>query len=354
MLNFSGYSLTVNLAIFAAAACGVWIAGTNIAVYADELAERFSLSRAMLGLLLLAGVTSLPEIATGFTASLSGYPELAVNNLLGGIAMQVALLAVADFIIGKQALTSIVPNPMVMLQGAFNVCLLTFVAITVLIGDVPFLGAGVGSWMIFVLAIYSFIKVHEADKHPPWVINKPANEDFISHDRHNKEENERLLKDNSLIWLIAKTIISALTILFAGYVVATVGDVIAGQTGLGVSFVGFAVVAIATSLPEASTVFASMRRGLYTMAISDILGTTAFNVALLLGVDALSAGEPVLSGVGNFTAVGTLLGLAVTGLFLVGLVERANRTFLRMGVDSAAILVVYSGGMVLLYSMRGN
>jgi cation:H+ antiporter len=354
MFNFNDYDLTTNLWIFAAAACAVWIAGTKIAIYADELAERFSLSRAMLGLLLLAGVTSLPEIATGFTAALEGHPTLAVNNLLGGIAMQVALLAVADFIIGKDALTSIVPNPMVMLQGAFNVCLLTFVAITVLAGDVPFLGAGVGSWVIFAVAIYSFIKVHEADKHHPWVINDPDNS--ISGKKHNPDggENERPIKDDRLAWLIVKALISALTILFAGFIVATVGDVIAGQTGLGVSFVGFALVSIATSLPEASTVFASVRRGLYTMAISDILGTTAFNLALLLGVDALSDGEPVLSRVGHFTAIGTLLGLALTGMFLVGLVERANRTFLRMGVDSAAILVAYSGGMVLLYSMRGS
>jgi cation:H+ antiporter len=354
MFNFSSYDLTTNLWIFAAAAGAVWIAGTKIAVYADELAERFALSRAMLGLLLLAGVTSLPEIATGLTAAYSGYPELAVNNLLGGIAMQVTLLAVADIVIGKDALTSVVPNPMVMLQGAFNVCLLTFVAITVLVGDVPFLGAGAGSWLIFALAIYSFIKVHEADKHHPWVINDPDNS--IPGRKHSPdgEESERPLKDDSLAWLIVKMFISALTILFAGFIVATVGDVIAGQTGLGVSFVGFALVSIATSLPEASTVFASVRRGLYTMAISDILGTTAFNVALLLGVDALSSGEPVLSRVGHFTAIGTLLGLAVTGVFLVGLVERANRTFLRMGVDSAAILIAYSGGMVLLYSMRGS
>lgn len=354
MFTFNNYDLTTNLWIFAAAACAVWIAGTKIAVYADELAERFSLSRAMLGLLLLAGVTSLPEIATGFTAAYSGYPELAVNNLLGGIAMQVALLAVADVVLGKDALTSVVPNPMVMLQGAFNVCLLTFVAITVLVGDVPLFGAGVGSWLIFTVAIYSFIKVHAADKHHPWVINDPDNS--IPGRNHSLDggESERPLKDDSLIRLIVKMLISALTILFAGFIVANVGDAIAGQTDLGVSFVGFAVVSIATSLPEASTVFASVRRGLYTMAISDILGTTAFNVALLLGVDGLSDGEPVLSRVGDFTAIGTLLGLALTGLFLVGIVERADRTFLRMGFDSAAILFAYSSGMVLLYSMRGS
>jgi len=354
MFNFSNYDLTTNLWIFAAAAGAVWIAGTKLIVYADELAERFNLSRAVLGLLLLASMTSLPEIAAGFTAARNGYPELSVNNLLGAIALQIALLAVADMIIDEQALTSIIPNPMVMLQGAFNVCLLAFVAIIVLVGDAPFLGAGVGSWLVFAVAIYSFIKVREADKNYPWIANAPDTNTLDREYSPDAGERERLLEDDSSAWLMTKTLLSALTILLAGYVVASVGDAIAKQTGLGDSFIGFTLVSIATSLPEASTVFAAVRRRLYTMAISEILGTTTFNVALLLGVDALADGGPVLSRVGQFTVVGALLGLAVTGMLLVGLVERANRTFLRMGIDSWAILIAYSSGMFLLYSMRGS
>lgn len=354
MFDFNAYDLTINLCIFAAAAGAVWIAGVKLIVYADELAERFSLSRAVLGLLLLASLTSLPEIATGFTAARSGYPELSVNNLLGAIALQIALLAVADMIIDEQALTSIIPNPMVMLQAAFNICLLALVAITVLVGDAPLLGAGVGSWLIFAVVIYSFIKVCEADRNYPWVANTPDTHDLDREYSPDAGERERPLEGDNPAWLMVKTLLSALTILLAGYVVASVGDAIAKQTGLGDSFIGFTLVSIATSLPEASTVFASVRRRLYTMAISEILGTTAFNVALLLGVDALADGEPVLSRVGHFTAVGALLGLAATGMLLVGLIERANRTFLRMGIDSLAILVTYSSGMFLLYSMRGS
>jgi cation:H+ antiporter len=352
MFNFSSCDLTTNLWIFAAAAGAVWIAGTKLIVYADELAERFNLSRAVLGLLLLASMTSLPEIAAGVTAARSGYPELSVNNLLGAIALQITLLAVADMIIDEQALTSIIPNPMVMLQGAFNVCLLAFVTIIALVGDVPLLGAGVGSWLVFALAIYSFIKVRETDRHYPWLANDPDTDNLDQEYSPDAGERERPLEDDSSAWLMIKTLLSGLTILLAGYVVASVGDAIAKQTGLGDSFIGFTLVSVATSLPEASTVFAGVRRRLYTMAISEILGTTTFNVALLLGVDALADGGPVLSRVGHFTAIGALLGLAATGMLLVGLLERANRTFLRMGIDSWAILAAYSSGMFLLYSMR--
>jgi cation:H+ antiporter len=351
MFNADESSLAGNLMIFTAAACAVWIAGTKITAYADELAERFELSHALLGLLLLAGITSLPEIATSFTAAHADHAPLAVNNMLGGIAMQVAVLAVADFFFGERALTSVVPNPVVMLQSAFNICLLTFVAMAIIVGDVPFLGAGVWSWGIFAACAYSFIKISKAEQRLPWVINNPDDMVFGSSDRG---KNARSLEGDSSVWLISKIVISALVILFAGYTLATVGDVIARQSGLGESFVGFALMSAATSLPEASMVFASVRRGLYTMAISGILGTNPFNVALIFGVDMIAPGAPVLSDMGDFSAIGTLLGLAVTGFFLMGLIERADRTIWRMGVDSAAVLIVYTGGMVLLYSMRGS
>jgi cation:H+ antiporter len=115
---------------------------------------------------------------------------------------------------------------------------------------------------------------------------------------------------------------------------------------------GIALLALVTSLPELGTVFAAMRQGLYTMAISDILGTNILNVALLLCIDLAATGEPVLSRVGTFASVGALLGIVVTGLLLIGLVERRDQTILRMGLDSAAVLIVYVGGLALLFTLR--
>ncbi|WP_425411152.1 sodium:calcium antiporter [Hyphococcus sp.] len=345
MIEFSSLGMPVNIAIFAAAAIAVWIAGTKIAFYADQIAQRTGLGEALMGLFLLAFVTSLPEIATSFTAARIGDAPLAVNNLLGSIAMQVAVLALADLAIHKRALTSVVPDPAVMLQGALNICLLAFVAIAVLSGDVSILGAGAWTWVLFSAAVFSFIKLTEAEGRQPWIAD--LDEPMQTHSKRAQSE------DGNFI-LAIKTIASAATILIAGYVVAVSGEALAEQSGLGSSFVGVALVAIATSLPEASTVFASMRRGLYTMAISDILGTNILNVALLFGVDVIATGDPVLTRVGNFAAIGAMLGVAVTGIFLMGLAERRDRTIWRMGVDSMLVLAVYLGGLVLLYSMRGT
>jgi cation:H+ antiporter len=63
LLDFSNNSLWLNALIFAVAAACVRFAGSKLAEYADVIAERTGLGRAFVGLLLLAGVTSLKAYA---------------------------------------------------------------------------------------------------------------------------------------------------------------------------------------------------------------------------------------------------------------------------------------------------
>jgi cation:H+ antiporter len=350
MPNFAEQSLVVNLAVFVIAAGFVWAAGTRISSYASAISAKTGIGHAVLGLLLLGGITSLPELAVSSSAALSGNPALAVNNILGGVTMQVAILAIADFAIGRRALTSIVPDPIVILQGSLNIMLLSIVPIGIMVGDVAVMGIGLWIWAILALALFSLYKVAEAEGRRPW---QPAEQPKKKRTRaSNKSKSPQ--DDESLGVVIAKTAAAAAVILVAGYLIAKTSDAIAEQTGLGQSFVGAVFAAISTSLPEVSTVLAAVRLGHYTMAISDILGTNLFDVALLFVVDAVGTGEPVLNRVGTFAAVAAMLGIVVTSLFVTGLAERRDRTVLRMGIDSGSVLFVYLGGLVLLYTLRSG
>lgn len=349
MPDFSDYSLPLNVLIFSVSACAVWVSGARIARYADEIGSRYDLNEAVLGLILLAGVTSLPEIATSLTAAHAGDAKLAVNNLLGSIAMQVAVLAVADFTVRHAALTSILPDPVVILQGALNVLLLAVVAFAVLAGDSMLLGAGYWTWGLVVATASSFRILGNAQKRsPPWV---PEHEIAVGSAAESEASGDKKQAPGAGR-LFTMTALASLMILLAGSVVASTGSAIAAASGLGSSFMGLAFVAIATSLPEVSTSLAAVRLGLYIMAISDILGTNLLNIALLFAVDLVAAGEPVFNRVGPFAAAGALLGIVVTAIFLIGIAERRDRTFLRLGYDSCAVILVYAGGMLALYTMR--
>jgi cation:H+ antiporter len=88
------------------------------------------------------------------------------------------------------------------------------------------------------------------------------------------------------------------------------------------------------------------------MAISDVFGANLFNLGLILLADALFASSPILNHAGRFDILAALLGIVLTAIYLVGLLERENRTILGIGYDSFAVLCVYAAGLGLLYLAR--
>jgi cation:H+ antiporter len=352
MMDFTQLGLPVNLGLFALAAVAVWFAGSRLTHYADAISKATGIGQAVIGVILLAGVTSLPEIGVTSTAALAGNAQLAVNNLFGSIALQVMLLAIVDFAVGRRALTAAVPEPAVMLEGSLNVILISMAAAAMVVGDVSVFGVGLWSWIFIVAYVACIRALANAEGRHPWLAARDDEVDRPLIEEQQEKEEASGEERGSLRALLVKTSAVAAAILALGFVVARSGDAIAQQSGLGQSFVGFVLVAFATSLPELSTALTAARRGLYTMAISDILGTNLLNVAMLFLVDLLDTGEPVLNRLDDFAIFGALLAVVLTALFLAGLAERRDKSILRMGYDSVLVIVVYVVGIALLYTLR--
>jgi cation:H+ antiporter len=60
----------------------------------------------------------------------------------------------------------------------------------------------------------------------------------------------------------------------------------------------------------------------------------------------------VLRAAGAFAGFAALLALVMTAMFVVGMIERRDRTVARMGIDSIAVVAMYLAGLALLYRMR--
>ncbi|MCL4697593.1 MAG: hypothetical protein KJ023_11175, partial [Burkholderiaceae bacterium] len=69
-------------------------------------------------------------------------------------------------------------------------------------------------------------------------------------------------------------------------------------------------------------------------------------------VDALHPGKPVLLEAGPFSSFAALVALVLTAVYLCGILERRDRVVLRMGVDSLAVLVLYAAGLAVLYTLK--
>lgn len=363
-IHFEKLSLLTAAGIFLAAAIVVWIVGGKLSALADQMAEETGLGRAFIGVLVLGGITSLPEVATTVTASLAGNAGMAVSNVLGGVSMQITILAVVDFWVRKQPLSTATSATVLGVQAGCVILMLAFTAVFMLLPSVPVFFIGLDTLLIFLIFLFSLYLVHRFSAFQ-----------WISYDQNNKKNVDvainKLHKLNQVldqkttapahkmpigIYLRKKgsfLVLFSILILVAGFFVVKASESIAAKTGISTSFAGLVMVAITTSLPEISTTIGSVKRRRYDMAFSNIFGTNLFDVALLFVADLLYFRGPVLDGLTNFTVVAAMHGIILTSIFLVGILIRNKKVVLHIGYDSLIILLVYLGGIALLYSMSG-
>lgn len=349
MFDLQTLPVWINLVLFATAAIFIWSAGTRLARYADGIAERTGLGQAFVGVAFLALATSLPDGASVISAASIGNAPLAVNNLLGGIVLQTSILAIADRVSGGRALTHFVASSVLLLEGLLVVVLLSITLTGIGVGDVRTpLGIGVWPLLLFGGYLLGLYLVRSYQREERW---QPADHDTDDEQVGPAHEDEQHAEWSNKRLYIAFVTASAV-ILVAGTVVGRTGDALAGQTGLGGSFIGVSLVALATSLPEMSTTLSAARIGAYSLAVSNIFGSTMILPAILFPVDLVYRSGPVLAEVGQSAILTAGAGIIVTAIYLVGLVEHRDRTVAGIGIDSAAVLVVVLFTLVAQYFLR--
>jgi cation:H+ antiporter len=342
-------SLPANLAIFAAAGAGVWYAGSRLPVYADELSDRYRIGHAFMGLVLLATATSLPEIVTTVTGALAGAPRLVLNNMFGGIAMQTAILAVADAFAGRAPLTSYPRKPTSILESGVLVLLMALVLAVLTLGEVELVpGIGAGALVIGIAygaAIYLLRRYDEEAVWAPVEILEATEEEM-------RMPGGRPLAEASRRQLIVAFALAGLAILVCGVALVASAEAIATQSGLGESFIGATLLAAVTSLPEVSVTIAAVRMGAYTMAISNIFGSNLLMLVLILPADILFRSGPILMFADRSAQFALVAGILTTSFFTCGLVLRSRFKLGIMGLDSVGVFAAYLATLFGFYVLR--
>jgi cation:H+ antiporter len=351
LLQFDSNSIEINLLVFAVCAVIIWMVGTRLSFYADAIADRTGLDSAFIGLLLLAGATSLPEIATTIASATLNNPSLAMNNILGGITFQTALLVVADLLYGRGPLTTFVPRSVMLLQGMALIMLLAFALLAIVSGEFLSL-SNIGLWsfflfLVYIAALYVTHK-HKEDRWQPTGI-PVENENSAK----GAEQRAKRYADWSLLRIGSHFAVGSAVILAVGYLLGQISDVLAEQSGLGASFVGATLLAASTSLPELSTTIAAVRIRNYSLAIGNIFGSNSLMVALIFVADVFFRDGLIINSVDRSAMVSAAFGIVMTGIFVVGMIERRNRAVWRMGIDSWCAALCYVASIALLFLLRG-
>lgn len=318
---------------FGASLLIVLVAG-KLADFGDAIAIRTGLGRMFIGMLLLAAATSLPELLTTINSIQIGVPNLAAGNLFGSNTFNMFLLAIIDLAFFRQRL----------LRGAAMRHALSGSLTMLMIGLVLFFisanidlrigWVGVDSLLVigfYAVAIYLLQKDAAA---------APASAGEVV----DLTGVPSLLKAG-----IGFALATLALVLITPYLVRSANE-IAVITGLGTTFVGTALVATVTSLPELVATIAAVRIGASDMAIGNLFGSNLFNMFALGLADVFFTQGRFLAVIDPAFLMVGLLGLVMTGLGLVGNLARLERRFLFIEIDALLLILMYIAGMWLLYS----
>jgi cation:H+ antiporter len=352
---FSSLSLPILVLIFVGAASAVWVAGIRLSDITEILSSRFGLGEALGGLILLAIVTNLPEIAITASASLSHNIGVAVGNILGGVAIQTVVLVILDAfgVRGGHPLTYRAASLVLVLEGALVIAVLT---VAVMGSQLP---PSLIVWrvepealLIAAMWVVGLLLLNRARSGLPWQQKGDAPNGQEGPRGHSKLKKDQEVQNKGVSTARATAVFSvaAVITLVGGVVLEESGDAIAGKIGMSGVLFGSTFLAAATALPELSTGLTSVRLGDYKLAVSDIFGGNAFLPVLFLMASLLSGGA-VLPRAHDTDIYLTGLGILLTAVYLWGLIFRPRRRVLRMGIDSLAVLALYLLGVAGLIAV---
>jgi cation:H+ antiporter len=242
--DFHEVGLGGNLAAFGLASAVVWLAGDRLARCSQVIADRTRLGQAFIGTVLLGVTVSLPEMTLAAVAAALGNAALAVNSLLGGIAITMIVLAITDLAVGEEPLSIDVEHPVVLLQGALVIVMLTVAAGGMTAGDRLLPGVGVaGAWTTALggLFIISLVLVERLQRYYPWrpdAVSEPQDGGAPREEPRPADGNAGAAEGRGLARVVWLTVLAAAAVVAGGSVLAFSADALAEQTGLGAGLVG--------------------------------------------------------------------------------------------------------------------
>jgi cation:H+ antiporter len=321
--------------VFLISSALIVFAATQLAKYGDVIAVRTRLGGMFVGILLLAGATSLPEVLTTISALAQGVPNLAAGSLLGSNMFNMFLLAILDLlhrknrILRKAALKHA-------LTGSITMFLIGLVVFFIL-ADIEIQIGWVGLDSLFIVLAY-VIGV--------WLIraNQPKTVVCASEAPAVPQGIPSLRRGLTGFGL------AALGLMIVTPLMVQSSAEIAEITGLGTTFIGTTLVALVTSLPEMVTTIAAVRLGADDMAIGNLFGSNMFNMLAIGLTDVFYLQGRFLGVIDPAFIVVGMLGLLMTGLGLIGNLARLERRVLSIEVDALALIIFYIAGLWLLFS----
>ena len=332
----SGYMVWVS---FTLSAVAIVYSAMSLAKYGDIIAARTGAGGMLIGVLLLAGATSLPELLTSVNAVNIDQPNIAAGNLLGSSAVNMVILALLGILSHRRTgirditYSHILSGSLATFMGTL---VLLFIASNSVLGRIGFKIGWIGIDSILIILVYIYAI---------YIIQK-SEADSIS----TEMSEEELASIPSLRHGLIGFILAALVLVVVTPVMVRGSEVIAEISGLGTSFIGSTLVAFVTSLPELVTTISAAKIGAIEMAVGNLFGSNMFNMFGVGMTDIFYTKGRIFDVIDpSFVIIG-MVGVMMTSFALVGDVNSVKRLN-KVPIDSILMFIIYLGGMYLIYIM---
>lgn len=328
---------------FSLCALVILYAGSRLSQYGDTIAEKTGLGKSWVGLVLLATVTSLPELITSVSSvTFNDLPDLAVSGILGSCMFNMTVIALLDLVSKHRPVSHMVHQGHVLSAG-FGMVLIGFTAIDIICNKYlpritplnsvdPISLIHIAVYLLAMRLVFSFEKKRMAE--------------FAGDIADASDLSKHSLRRAILMFLLHSCLI-----VVAACRLPELADKIGALTGWGQSFIGSSLIAITTSLPEVTVSVAAARLGSFDMAVANLLGSNLFNIAILAITDFCYVKAPLLHSISIVNALTALSAIICTAIVVIGLTYRSEKKFVFLAGDAAAILLVYVLANVLAYLM---
>jgi cation:H+ antiporter len=321
---------------FAACAAIVLWSGVRLSRYGDIIAHKTGVGGTWVGVILLATVTSLPELATGASAVLVfDVADIAVGDAIGSCMFNLMILAMLD-VRHPVPLSSKVHQGHVLSAG-FGLVQLGLVTLAMLAGErapaIAWLGLHSAGFVVIYACAARTIFTFERRR-----ITELAGQ----------LAGEVRYADMTLRRALFSFAVVGVLLVGAASLLPGIAERLSAITGLQQTVVGSLLVAASTSLPEVVVSAAAMHLGALDMAVANLFGSNLFNVAVLGIDDLLYTDGVLLAEVSPAHVITATAAMTMTGTAIVGLTYRAARKRFRLSWDAFAIAAVYVLAMILL------
>lgn len=317
----------------------IGLAGYQLSRYGDVIAEKTGVGGTWIGVILLATVTSLPEMAVGISSvTVANTPNIALGDVLGSCVFNLIILMILDFLHREGSIYMRASQGHILSAG-FGVMLIGFVGFNLLLGEKAenFSIGHVGIYTPVIVLLYA-IAMRTVFLYEQQQIAAYARETASRY------------PDVTLKQAASRYALAALVVVGAGIWLPFIGKEMAQVMGWNNTFVGTLFIAFATSVPELAVTLAALRIGALDMAIGNLLGSNLFNILIIAVDDLFFLKGPILSHVSQHHVLSALSAAMMSGAAIVGLLYRPTaRIFKTVGWISLLLFSIYLLNTYVLY-----